>query len=95
MTIGVMVCFVFVLAAGMIVFPYAPIRQDGSAFIDKLGRPHTAEYYWWFRVWQPAYIMSWIAFSIVCVLGAIQHRRKSRPETGDAQAHPSVAPPKA
>jgi hypothetical protein len=71
--LGCFVCFVVLAIVGAIAFPYAPIHPAGVIYVDKLGHPHTAEYYWRFRLWERSFMVVGSVVALQAVGSAI-HR---------------------
>jgi hypothetical protein len=63
--IALTIPFVVCMVVGLIFFSHAPIRQVGNAYVDKLGRPHTAEYYNLFQWWQLTFIVAGMFFGAI------------------------------
>jgi hypothetical protein len=61
----ILVCVIF--------FPYAPYRQIGDTFVDKMGRPVTATAYQLFQWWEYISILVWILFAFFAIRRGIDH----------------------
>jgi hypothetical protein len=80
-TIPFVVCFLF----GMIYFPHAPFRQVGFTYVDKLGQPHTAEYYRLWEWWTLAATITGICFAFLNIYSVIDYycRKGARGDGAD------------
>lgn len=70
------VCMITLLAIGIIVFPYAPLHENGATYLDKQGHPHSAQYYWWFRLWERSYFISFIVALLLRLVSGFFNKRK-------------------
>jgi hypothetical protein len=95
-----LVCLVFflftgaVMAFGLAVFPLAPLRQVGDTFVDKLGRPHTAEDFRLFQRWEATLMVTSMCSALTALYASFQQylrTRSSRPLTGKGTRHPRHA----
>jgi hypothetical protein len=63
----VSISFIATSAVGLVVFPYAPMHQQGDVFIDKAGQPHSAEEYHYFRIWETSLVVTGSSFGLLAV----------------------------
>jgi hypothetical protein len=52
--------FVLTFGWGLVFYPDAPLRECNGQFFGKWGRPHTAEEYHHFMIWQTWFIALWL-----------------------------------
>ncbi len=53
------VFFLFVLAYGMVTYPYMPISPNGNILTDKIGREYSYSEFLTFTKWSLALVLSW------------------------------------
>lgn len=53
-----------VMVYGLVRHPAAPIRQVGSGYADKMGRPRTADEHQDFRAWLTVFVASWVVLGV-------------------------------
>jgi ABC-type sulfate transport system permease subunit len=81
--------FVVCMVVGLIYFLHAPIRQVGNAYVDKLGRPHTAECYNLFQWWELISVVTGVFFGSINFYTVIEfHFRKGSHGDGTAPKKP-------
>jgi hypothetical protein len=68
-----MICLTFIadMIFGFVVFPYAPYRQQGGAFVDKLGHPVTAEDYRGCKLWEVSLFVTVTPFALLAIGGLV------------------------
>jgi hypothetical protein len=76
-TIIVFFGFVAVMFYGIALFPHAPLRRDGGAIVDKLGRPETIERYRHFRIWERSLIVAGGVMAVSYLAAGIDRYRRT------------------
>ena len=76
-SLAIFICFVVLAVVGVAAFPYAPIHRAGDLYIDKLGHPHSVQYYSRFRIWERAYIAVGSVVGLLAIGLAIHRYRQT------------------
>ena len=87
-TLIVIIAFPATLFSGLLICPYSPYRQEGAQFVDKLGRPVTAEDYRRFELWQDTMFVTVVPFAGLAIGGVFWRYRRSRSLSTEQVAEP-------
>lgn len=72
-------CSVLLAAIGIAKYPYAPIRPDGSGYLDKKNNSYSAEEYKHFKIWENALLVTGLLTSVSIAAYYVGKKIKKRP----------------
>lgn len=74
-SIAIFCFYIAIMGIGIGVFPDAPIRQERSAYVGKLGTVHTAQKYHCFKIWERTFIITGSIVFFLAIGNVVRHYR--------------------